>query len=98
MPPDQGVHAGTVKIDPNRREEVLYGMLRERVVGWPELGDYEHPVTPMAWIEATRDSANDQHPWHPAMSASAVIATARRAQSLRDRPRLAGLVSTSDGS
>ena len=46
LPPEQGVHAGTIKIDPNLREEVLYGMLRERVADWPKLGKYEPPAIP----------------------------------------------------
>jgi len=50
LPEDEGVHAGTVKIDPSLRPEVARALLAAQ--GWPAAGSYMEPAPPLAWIEA----------------------------------------------
>jgi DNA invertase Pin-like site-specific DNA recombinase len=53
LPADEGVHAGSIKIDPVLRPEVAHALLDAQ--DCPDR--YEWPAPPMEWIEAVRNSA-----------------------------------------
>lgn len=54
--------AGSIKIDPGLRPEVVRSMWEAQ--GYPDPDEYEQPAPPMQWIEAVRISGNTQESWH----------------------------------
>src|SRR4051794_30060336 len=71
LPPEQGVHAGPVKIDPILRPEVVRTLLAKRAE------TTSLPAPPMEWLEAVRMSANDHyHPDEGALTLPVIEVTA----------------------